>query len=79
MQAGRRIFAAIRLIYEAVARRAKKTSKKFAIYKKWKSLDYVAGWFMKAAQYSNREMPLCFVSTSPSAKGFKFLFLATRA
>ena len=38
--------------------------------KKWKSLDYVSGWFMKAAQYSTRtQAATAFVSTNSVCQG----------
>lgn len=38
--------------------------------KSWKSLDYVAGWFMKAANYSNYTSSSCaFVSTNSICQG----------
>ena len=41
--------------------------------KNWKSLDYVAGWFMKAADYGTHTQapPLSYLPI-PSAKGSKF-------
>jgi hypothetical protein len=65
------------LLGSAGKKRSKIRLIKEICHKKWKSLDYVAGWFMKA-EYSNRQMPLCFVSTTP-AKGSKSFSLATRA
>ncbi len=36
----------------------------------WKSLDYVAGWFMKAAQYGTKSCAVAaFVSTNPICQG----------
>ena len=38
--------------------------------KKWKSLDYVTGWFMKAAEYSTRtQAATAFVSTNSVCQG----------
>ncbi|OKH17584.1 class I SAM-dependent DNA methyltransferase [[Limnothrix rosea] IAM M-220] len=38
--------------------------------KKWKSLDYVAGWFMKAADYGTQtQMTAAFVSTNSICQG----------
>ena len=40
--------------------------------KKWRSLDYVAGWFVKAAEYSIRQScRFAFVSTSSMAEGLQ--------
>lgn len=42
------------------------------LIKKWKSLDYVAGWILKAAQYSRHEKcRFAFVSTSSINEGLQ--------
>ena len=44
-------------------------------HKTWKSLDYVAGWFMKAADYGTHTMRLRHLwPRTQSVKGNKFRF-----
>jgi len=44
--------------------------------KKWKSLDYVAGWFLKAAQYSeSHSCAFAFVCTSSMCEGLQVALL----
>ena len=43
--------------------------------KNWKSLDYVAGWFLKAADYGTKtEAASAFVATNSICQGSKFQF-----
>ena len=43
--------------------------------KQWKSLDYVAGWFMKAAEYGTTTARLAaFVTTNSICQGSRYQF-----
>ena len=79
-KAARPTSAAIRRIWESHGRPKNRKSDLQAIFdgrtKDWKSLDYVAGWFMKAAdygtQYATRSLPLLPPTQSARANRCRF-------